>query len=293
MRFILLLLPFVSGCSLFYSNIYSHKDFTIYSNRDQEEVNNIGKMAERLFEIYEDLLEVCLDDHLTIYLQGDSNNVVEADADDLLGYYISILWFDYISLDTAYSHLNKEDGEIDYDEMRVALAHEVSHYFILAKWPEIANKPWISEGLATVFETLLFDDERSELAYLNLDYYYVAASTIAKENVNLVRLVNIPRQEFYNSERKSAYYSLSWALCTYLLCAELSPGLSFSEKIEMMMQMESDYFSLIEREWTRFFLLLDVKGTLENLANDPDRKLVAEWAKKELEKYKAEASVKR
>lgn len=284
--YLLLLTVGISGCSLFYSNSYFTEDFTIYSNREQELVDRTGRDTERLFEIYNILLDTCLKgDHLTIVLSGSGTETKpDSGNGSLMGYFIP--YWDYISIDTSHGALFK-DGKVDYDSMRIVLIHEVAHYFLLTKWPSLEYKPWLNEGLASVFETLLFDNEVAELPYFNPPLFYNTYSAIRKGKAEtLVELTSMTWRDFHSNE-KSRRYSLAWSLCMYLLTVELSGDLALDQKIDLMSKMEPEDFVEIQDRWSAYFLFFDAEAILEAFVEHPTLTLTPIWAQEELDHLRA------
>ena len=289
MRLTLLVLavPLISGCSLFYSNSYHHEHFTIYSNRDQDVTDCVGMDAERLFEIFEYFFDVQMEKHLTISLKGSGTKAAKDRVDTLMGYYLP--YWHFISIDTTNGAVFK-DGEVDRSVVRYILAHEMAHYFILSKFPEVQNKSWLNEGLAGVFEVVLFDDEHAELPYLNPTLFYTTLHTFFNdidEVPSLAELTEMSWGEFHKTGAKSKHYALAWSLCMYLIVIELPREMTFSEKIEAIIEMEPEDFAAMHDDWLRFFITFDVRKLLRHLAESTDLDLTPAWAQKELDLLEA------
>ena len=278
---LLLLTTLTSGCSVFYERGYWDDDFTIYSNRKQELVDEVGRDTERLFEIYETLLNTCAEDHLTIVLRGDGTKITEGKGGTTLGYYMP--YWDYICVDTSHRGVTNKDGEMDYVAMRTILVHELAHYFILSKYPGIQKKTWLNEGLAGIFESLLFDDERAELPYLHPLLFSVAWLDIRYDTAeSIAELTSMTWGEFHN-ERKDKHYALAWSLCWYLLVVQQQGHLTISDRVEAMMRMEPEDFVAIQGDWESTIFSFDLEKNLEILSEISWLRLTSEWALRELE----------
>lgn len=114
----------------------------------------------------------------------------------------------YYSHDIREMILHKEVGNLP----RV-FSHELSHAMFDFHCPEVDMDPWLSEGLAELFEDVVYENEQ-----FIMDKSYLQKVSRAKafflEGKSLTGVHDY--NEFYKNTTQDANYSLAWAL-TYFL----------------------------------------------------------------------------
>jgi len=270
-----------SGCSLYYRNQFRSERFRLFSDLDQELLNEVGPDIERIYRGYQSLLEPPPRTlgRTTIILEGkarDERIIDLAYSPSLLGYYVPLL--NLISVDTRAAWA-REPGML-----RQILLHEVSHHFIVACFPSLSRECWFNEGLAGNLEMSLFGDGRMETPLLNPVLLGIAqrAARQGHPAVDLERLLSLGWREFHSGETREIDYALSWSIVYFLLERRLLADLTLRAKLDRIESMQRAELLQSEPEWIGFLVRFDLTDELIALSREdpkgPLGRLTPAWA---------------
>ena len=283
----LLLQPLLGGgCGLFYQSSYVGKSFVLYSDRDQEFMASTSGNLERIYTAYMNLFELDRRELGTtfILLDGDDHGVVDHSySPNLLGYYVPL--FNLIRIDTEPAWARSPGA------LHRVLLHEVSHHFIVTKFPGASRECWLNEGLAGALEVTRMDGDRFEFPLMHATLAALARKALStgKDSPSLERLLDMGWDEFHEEEKKVTHYALSWSLVLFMLEHELDGEMPLRERISRLHEMDRDTIAAREVRWRQFVRDLDPTGYFIELASsqDSERELSSIWAIDQLGKLES------
>ncbi len=267
-------LPLAGGCSLFYRSRSAGDGFVLYADRDEKFLDSLRLDVERIYDGYRSLFDLDRDELGTtfILLDGTDQGVVDHTyAPNLLGYYVPLLNLIRVDTEPAWAR--------DEDALHQVLLHEISHHFIVTKYPGASSECWLNEGLAGNLETSLVGVDHCEYPLMHPALARLAKKALLVEQdvPSLAELLAMNWSRFHDEERKVTHYALSWSVVYFLLSRVLPAELPLGERIERLYHMDRGAITGLEGRWRRFVRQLDLTGHLvsKSLSTDPGDEISA------------------
>jgi hypothetical protein len=270
-----------SGCSFLYRTRRAGEHFVVYSDRSAEFVE---RTAERVGEIYRSYIALFGIDprrlrSTTICLDGEDDDVVDHSyCPDLLGYYVPFLRL--IRVDTRPAMTSERRG------LDQVLLHEIAHHFVANEYPRATRECWLNEGLASNLEVTVIEDGRAEHPLLNAPLLEIVrrAALLSHDSGLLEDVIRCDWDEFHEQATRERNYAVAWSICYYLLTEHLPRSEPLGARIEALYRLDRRQVVQLESEWRNFIADLDPVATLAAMARspDPERRLTARWAIREL-----------
>ena len=275
-EFSILLCLLWTGCGLIYENRYDTEHVTSYSNRNMDYLKEKSDFSEQVYRFYEVLFNE-EPGHVTMLYDGEDGE--EASA-DVLGYYLSP--FKIVKIfSTSMAPKMPEDEELiqkwlDEKEEKAeellhkVILHELAHHFLVNKYPGLADRCWLNEGLAGLVEEGEIGIEKATFTFWNSSLILVAKAA-KKRGYDIMGVLDMSWSEFHDDNERSADYAAGYIICYYIVTQWLPEEIRFDHKVDIIHGMGEDVVASLEDEIYAFLdklvLVTEVKDETKNTGN--------------------------
>ena len=249
-----------TGCGLVYENRYDTEHITSYSNRNMNYLEEQAEKSERIYQIYEVLFGFDPGD-LTILFHGEDG---EKDVPtEVLGYYLKP--FEIVKIFTTSLAPWDPEGKLTQDEadeqeeklLNTVLQHEIAHHFVLSRYPDLAKRSWLNEGLAGTVEEGVIEEEKASFSLGNPSL--IKAAKAAKVGgYNILDVVGMSWGEFHDDENKDGDYAAGYVICYYILTQWLPDSMRFDHKIDILQGIPEEIIISLDDEINAFLDKLEI-----------------------------------